>query len=416
MTMRSRRWIFVFFIGVMFFSFKPVFATNMTTPNFNEAMFSQAEPPSRPIQSLSKQIKSVSQTVSSSQQTQSVRQQTESSSQKTRLLSQTESSVQQTMSQQTESSNQQMIRQQAESSSQQTPSVSQQAESSSQQTEPLSEQIPNKPLANGKLIKGIYISQTTAEDTKYFTYLVERAKKVRINTFIVDLELPSKKYAQNMQLLKENNIHYVARIIVFPGGGTKEQVASLAIREKKLKLAKMAISYGASQIQLDYIRYNTKQIPSHKNSETIAQLIAWFKDNINVPLQVDVFGISSYGESKYIGQSIQLIGQTADVLCPMVYPSHYEPYKIHAVTPYETVYGSLKAIHGQFNNQALPFKLVPYIELSNYRYKLSHAKKMDYIYSQIQAVENANADGWYVWSARNMYDNLFYILETKQVR
>jgi hypothetical protein len=266
------------------------------------------------------------------------------------------------------------------------------------------------------MMKGIYISQATAENTKYFTYLIERAKKAGINTFIVDLELPSKRYAKNMQLLKENGIHYVARIIVFPGGGTREQVASMPYREKKLKLAKLAISYGASQIQLDYIRYNTKQPPSHKNSETIAGIIAWFKNNIDVPIQVDVFGISSFGESKYIGQSVKLIGQTTNVLCPMVYPSHYEPYKVHAVTPYDTVYKSLMAIRAQYNDQPLPFKLVPYIELSNYRYQLSHEKKMAYIYAQIQAAEHANADGWYVWSPRNMYDNLFHVLETKNVK
>jgi hypothetical protein len=264
--------------------------------------------------------------------------------------------------------------------------------------------------------KGIYISQATAEDTPYFTYLINRAKKVGINTFIVDLELPSKKYANNMQLLKENGIRYVARIIVYPGGGTREQVASLPYREKKLRLAKLALSYGASQIQLDYIRYNTKQPPSSKNSETIASIISWFKNNLDAPLQVDVFGISSFGESKYIGQNIQLIGQTANVICPMVYPSHFEPYKAHAVTPYETVYKALMAIRKQYNNEALPFKLIPYIELSNYRYQLSHEKKLAYIYAQIQAAEEANADGWYVWSPRNLYDNLFHVLETKQVK
>ena len=364
MTIRYRHWIFVFFIGVMFFSLTKNVLAATTTSVFNEAMFSQAEPPSRQIDSLNNKIKSVS------EQSDTVDQPAE---------------------------------------------TSQKMDVSSEKADAAREQMPGS-QSNRKLTKGIYISQTTAEDTKYFTYLIERSKKVGINTFIVDLELPSKRYAQNIQLLKDNGIHYVARNIVFPGGGTKKQVASIEYREKKLKLAKTAIAYGASQIQLDYIRYNTKQIPSHKNSETIAGLIAWFKENINVPLQVDVFGISSYGESKYIGQNIKLIGQTVDVLCPMVYPSHYEPYKIHAVTPYETVYNSLKAIHGQYNNQQLPFKLVPYIELSNYRYKLSHAKKMDYIYSQIQAAENANADGWYVWSARNMYDNLFYILETKKVR
>jgi hypothetical protein len=278
-------------------------------------------------------------------------------------------------------------------------------------------QAPNNvSFSSHRLIKGIYISQSTAEDTPYFIYLINRAKKVGINTFIVDLELPSKRYADNVQLLKENGIHYIARIIVYPGGGTKEQVASLSYREKKLRLAKIALSYGASQIQLDYIRYNTKQFPSSKNSETIANIIAWFKSNLDVPLQVDVFGISSFGESKYIGQNIKLIGQTANVICPMVYPSHFEPYKVHAVTPYETVYQSLMAIRGQYHNQPLPFKLIPYIELSNYRYQLSHEKKLAYIYAQIQAVEQANADGWYVWSPRNLYDNLFHVLETKEVR
>lgn len=267
-----------------------------------------------------------------------------------------------------------------------------------------------------QMTKGIYVTQSTVEDTQYLTYLINRSKKVGITTFIADLELPSTKYAKNIQLLKENGIEYVARITVYPGGGTKEQVASLPYREKKLKLAKTAISYGASQIQLDYIRYNTKQPPTHKNSETIAGIIAWFKSNLDVPVQVDVFGISSFGESKYIGQSIPLIGQTANVICPMVYPSHYEPYKIHAVTPYETVHKSLMAIRNQYNDEALPFKLIPYIELSNYRYQLSREKKLAYIYAQIQAAENANADGWYVWSPRNKYDNLFYVLETKNVK
>ena len=370
----------------MFFSLVKTGCATNNPLSFNEAMFSQAEPPSHQVESLNKQIKSLS------QKSEVVNQQTATGSQKT------------------QAENQQVA------TNLKTQIENQQTGTANQKTDSSSETIPNIQTGNTKLIKGIYISQETAEDTKYFTYLIGRAKKVGINTFIVDLELPSKKYAQNMQLLKDNGINYIARIIVFPGGGTKEQVASIPIREKKLRLAKTAISYGASQIQLDYIRYNTKQVPSHKNSETIAGLIAWFKDNINVPLQVDVFGISSYGESKYIGQNIKLIGESAHVICPMVYPSHYEPYKVHAVTPYETVYGSLMALRNQYNNAPLPFKLIPYIELSNYRYQLSHAKKMDYIYAQIRAAENANADGWYVWSPRNLYDNLFYVLETKKVR
>jgi len=272
------------------------------------------------------------------------------------------------------------------------------------------------PVSIAGLIKGIYITQTTAEDTTYLSYLIHRAKKVGISTFIVDLELPSSRYAKNIALLKQSGIHYVARIIIFPDGGKPEQVKSLKYWEKKYALIKAAVGYGADQIQLDYIRYSSKQPPSAQNAQDILRIIQWFKGRTPVPLQVDVFGISSFGPSKYIGQDIKLFSRSVDAFCPMVYPSHYEPFRVHAVKPYETVYSSLMAIHRQFNNKPLPFKLYPYIELSNYRYPLSQSKKLSYIYAQIQAAENANADGWYVWSPHNYYDNLFTVLETKHVK
>jgi hypothetical protein len=267
------------------------------------------------------------------------------------------------------------------------------------------------------MVKGIYITQETLEDTKYITYLINRAKKVGIHSFIVDLEQPSAKYKTNIQLLQKNGIAYVARIIVFPNnGGKPAEVLSEAYWEKKYKLVKYALAYGASQIQLDYIRYNSKQRPSTKNAEDILRIIRWFKTRINVPLQIDVFGISSFGPSRYIGQDIKLFSKSVDTICPMVYPSHYEPFRVHAVKPYDTVYSSLQAIRQQFNNKPLPFKLIPYIEQSNYRYPLSRQKKLAYLYAQIQAAEKANADGWYVWSPHNYYDSLFQVLETHNVR
>jgi hypothetical protein len=269
---------------------------------------------------------------------------------------------------------------------------------------------------NAALIKGIYVTQSTLENTTYLNYLIERSKKAGITTFIVDLDRASARYQRNIQLLKENNISYVARITIFPGGGTPEQVHSDSYREKKYQLIKQALAYGANQIQLDYIRYNTKQPPSSQNSKDIFKIIQWFKSRIDVPLQIDVFGVSSFGEAKYIGQNIKLFSSTVDVICPMVYPSHYVPFDVHVKIPYKTVYDSLASIKDQFNNEQLPFKLIPYIELSNYHYLLSHEKKLNYIYAQIQAAENAGADGWYVWSPHNKYDSLFQVLETRKVR
>jgi hypothetical protein len=128
-------------------------------------------------------------------------------------------------------------------------------------------------------------------------------------------------------------------------------------------------------------------------------------------LQIDVFGITSFGPENHIGQNLKMISKTVDVICPMVYPSHFEPYVHHANTPYETVYGSLKSIQKQFADSNQNVQLIPYIELSNYRYPLSHEKKMAYIRAQIKAAEDAGAHGWFVWSPNNLYDNLFTVLE-----
>ncbi|MES2217450.1 MAG: putative glycoside hydrolase [Pseudomonadota bacterium] len=266
--------------------------------------------------------------------------------------------------------------------------------------------------ASAGLVKGIYLTQTTMEDTKYLKYLIEHSKAVGINTFVVDMEIPSKLYQRNVALLKENNIQYVARVVVFPQGGHPDQIVSPAYWAKRYRLIDTAMNYGANQIQLDYIRYNVHTRASSENAKNILKVVQYYKQKVSergIPLQADVFGISSFGESKHIGQNLRLMAQSLDAICPMVYPSHFEPYREHAVTPYDTVYKSLRALRSQFNYQ-MPVKLYAYIEISNYRYPLPGAKRRSYIIAEMKAVRDAGADGWYVWSAHNYYDYLFSLM------
>lgn len=261
-------------------------------------------------------------------------------------------------------------------------------------------------------VKGIYVSQTSLEDTKFLNYLIKNAKAAGIDTFVVDLEIPSKRYRDNIALLKENDIRYVARIVMFPGGGTPEVIRNPEKWQKKYALVKQAIDWGANEIQLDYIRYNSKQKPSAENAKDILAIINWYKTKVaaqNIPLQIDVFGIASFGESKYIGQNIKLFSQSIDAVCPMVYPSHYTPFAEHFKTPYDTVYSSLKSIRQQFDNE-MPMKMYAYIELSNYHFPMNREKTLSYIKAQMKAADAAGADGWYAWSPNNRYGNLFRIL------
>jgi hypothetical protein len=267
-------------------------------------------------------------------------------------------------------------------------------------------------------VKGIYLTQSTLENTYYLSYLIKHAKKVGINTFVIDFDRPTKRYRDNVGLVKDNNITFVARITIFPNGGTSTQVTSPQYWQKKYSLVKQAVDWGAAQIQLDYIRYNTTQKASSDNAKNILFIIQWYKNKLaaqNIPLQIDVFGVTSFGESVYIGQDIKLFAQSVDAICPMVYPSHYTPFSEHFRHPYGTVYDSLSSIKEQFNNKP-PFKLYAYIELSNYHYRMPQYKTLDYIYAQIRAVQDAGADGWYAWSAHNIYDNLFRILEAQTIK
>lgn len=261
-------------------------------------------------------------------------------------------------------------------------------------------------------MRGIYLTQYSLENTAFLHYLVHHAKEAGIDTFVVDLEFPSKRYQQNIQLLKQNKINYIARIVMFNNGGTPKLVRTPAYWQKKYKLVQLAIDYGASQIQLDYIRYNTKQRPSAQNAKDINTIIQWYKSRLapqHIPLQVDVFGVASYGESYYIGQNLTLFAQNVDALCPMVYPSHFVPFPEHFREPHETVFDSLENIKKQFGGK-IPVKIYAYIELSNYHYPMSHAKTLEYIKAQLEAVDEADADGWYAWSPHNRYENLFRVL------
>lgn len=264
-----------------------------------------------------------------------------------------------------------------------------------------------------KWVAGIYISQSTLENTRQIAYLIRRAKETGINAFVIDFNIMSKRYAKNITLVHNSQIKYVARIVMFPHGGTDGQVRSQAYWEKRYGLVKQALGLGAKEIQLDYIRYNTSRAPSSQHAKDIYRVISWFKERLNkegTPLQVDVFGISSFGEEKRIGQNPGLFAKTVDAINPMNYPSHYNNYRVHAKAPYDTVYNALTALRSQFADNST-VQVYNYIELSNYRYPMSMPQRHKYINAQIKATHDGGANGWYAWSPSNYYDPLFTVLK-----
>lgn len=261
-------------------------------------------------------------------------------------------------------------------------------------------------------VKGIYLTQSTLENGGKLRFLIDESKSVGVNTFVIDVARESKAFEKNIKLVTASDLTFVARIVVFPKGGTYEQVDDDQFWQKRMGLVNYALDHGAKVIQLDYIRYNTAVKPSEKNAEEIAEVIAWFKERVNkrgAKLQIDVFGETSYKPSLRIGQDVKKFAQHVDSMAPMLYPSHWEPQPHHSKNPYDAVYKSLRALDGQFGVDT-PFPVIAYIETSNYRYNIQGQERLDYIYDQLRAVDDGGAQGWYAWSANNYYQSLFRVL------
>ena len=265
-------------------------------------------------------------------------------------------------------------------------------------------------------VKGIYITQSTAQHSRRMNYLIHQAKSVGIKTFVIDIYYPNKRYARNIAKVRANGIRYVARIVVFPYGAHHHQVKSRKYWQKRWRRAQYAISLGASAIQLDYIRYKPSVRSSPQNARNIYEVIKFFRHKMQgtgVKLQIDIFGVAAHKPAVRIGQNVPLFANSVDAICPMVYPSHYEPYRHHAVRPYSTVLKSVLALRQQLRGHP-HVKVFAFIELYNYRYPMSRYAKIKYIKAQMQAARDGGANGWYAWSARNKYSLLFYVLRTSR--
>jgi hypothetical protein len=259
--------------------------------------------------------------------------------------------------------------------------------------------------------QGIYLQQYTAQSPKKLDHLINSSLEVGVNTLVVDLWWRSPVYKAAIQRIQHFGLRYVPRITMFADGGTHAQVSNKAFWEERWKLANYALDLGAKDIQLDYIRYSSKTEASPQNAINIREVLRFFKKRINergAQLQIDVFGEVSHAPSMHIGQDMGLFATEIDAVCPMVYPSHYQPYQERALLPYETVYDSLTALKRQMGDRQVP--VLAYIELFNHRFPMNAAERVKYIRAQLRAVREAQAEGWLAWSAGNRYDLLFEIL------
>jgi hypothetical protein len=260
-------------------------------------------------------------------------------------------------------------------------------------------------------VRGIYLQQLTALDATRLHELIDKAKAAGFNTFVVDLWRRSPEYAAAIKTVQDAGLHYVPRITMFPDGARPGQIDNRQLLEKRWTLVDYALKLGATDIQLDYIRFSSRNLPSAENAGKVREVLRFFRQRIQqrgARLQIDIFGEVSYGPSLRIGQDARLFAPELDAVCPMLYPSHFEPYKETAKAPYATVHGALTALERQTKQSALP--IYPWIEHFNYRHRMNETERAAYFEAQLEAVLSSGAQGFYIWSVGNYYDIPFDVL------
>src|SRR5881398_2129992 len=189
------------------------------------------------------------------------------------------------------------------------------------------------------------------------------------------------------------------------------------------QLAAEAVRLGFNEVQFDYVRFPdeprermaTAIFPSHKAGQTqreaVREHVALLKDRLRplgVPVTFDIFGLTASVTTGDlgIGQVWEDFVRVADVVLPMVYPSHYYRgafgYAWPNGQPYHIVRSALTdALH---RSRPLPgsAEIRPFLQAFTLGRRLPRYTPFE-IREQIRAVEDLGITSWVLWNPRSVY-------------
>jgi hypothetical protein len=183
-------------------------------------------------------------------------------------------------------------------------------------------------------------------------------------------------------------------------------------------LAKEAYEKGFSEVQFDYVRFPDEKrliresVYPLANGRVRAQVIREqlgfvrsYLKSINMPMTIDVFGLTATDTTDMgIGQRWEMFVDQADVVLPMVYPSHFAAgtYKLGNPNahPYATIDHAMKDAKRRSAPIPNAAKIVPWYQ--DFTLGPPH-----YYAEQVRAQKKAGYDNgfqsWILWNPGSRY-------------
>ncbi len=265
--------------------------------------------------------------------------------------------------------------------------------------------------------RGIYLNVYSSRSNDRLTRFIKIAKESNVNAFVMDVQLSKKNKCmvppKHIKLCIDNNIHPIARIVVFESG-LKTWPVPKEVIDKKIGIAESACKYGFKEIQFDYIRFNDsrvlRKLTRKKRYEFIEGFLAKAKKRLkkyDAKIAADIFGRIPLNSGDAIGQRMEGLDKVTDIICPMAYPSHYTWSKKMMSNPYYTVFLTSKSARERTKNA----EIVTYIQAFNIKVKKAKMSFAKYIEEQVRAVHDSKVRGYIFWNARQVYDTPFNVLK-----
>ena len=326
-------------------------------------------------------------------------------------------------------------------------------------------------------LRGIYLNAYAAGSRTRLPKLIQMANDSEVNAFVIDWkdekgihyvgsevalanelaqpgELTLKDPKALLDTLRANNIYTIARIVIFKdpilskahpdwsvqkaGGGLWADKAGNTwvspwderVWDYNIAIAEEAAKAGFDMIQFDYVRFAEpyKSLPAQVHprakgdrTDAIAAFLNRAKQRLHplgVPVTADVFGLTpNTPDDLDIGQQWETISATADVIKPMVYPSHYFPTHLRGVPrpnrmPYETVFQSVGM--AVVRNQRLkdagvprPARIVPWLQAFNAPWvDKNYPYGPEQLRAQTKAVYDLGLEDWILWNPGSRYEQV----------
>jgi hypothetical protein len=280
------------------------------------------------------------------------------------------------------------------------------------------------------------------DDTGYLTYRSGVATAVQIGA---NAQLRARDARDRLRIMREHGIYPIARIVVAKDPLLAARKAEWAVRHVDgglwrdrldfawvdafndsvwvyaAQLAAEAVRMGFAEVQYDYVRFPDEPerrlasaiFGARRQGETKRQgvarnlrLLGERTRALGVPFTIDVFGLTTSAPTDMgIGQLWEDLVVTADVVLPMVYPSHYVrgvySIKHPNAEPYRVIRRAMQDALRRSAPLGKTAEIRPYLQaftLGQPRYT------PELVREQIRASEELGLRSWVLWNPRSAYD------------